>query len=151
MRRLAGAILTTTLLLSCSAQSREERDPPIESETRALPSTSTPPFKERALADLRRKIKGKTALFHADEKAEQSNWTARVKVGTYYKVAVDCVGSEKNLVVKATNGLNMVSQCFAGYNTWTVDNLPRKVPRNYKLTVQAPQGAKWAILIVRLP
>jgi hypothetical protein len=151
MRRLASAILTTTLLLGCSAQIREERDPPIGSETHTPPSASTTPFKERALADLRRKVKGKAALFHTDEKAEQANWTARMRVGTYYKVAVDCVGSDGYLVVRATNGLNMVSQCFAGYNTWTVDNLPRKAPRNYKLTVQAPRGAKWAILVVRLP
>lgn len=74
-----------------------------------------------------------------------------MRIGNAYKVAVDCVGPTGTLNVRTTKGLKFARQCIAGYTTLTVDNYPQKAPKTHQLTVQAPPGAKWAILIARLP
>ncbi|MEU6714324.1 hypothetical protein ABZ897_22895 [Nonomuraea sp. NPDC046802] len=103
--------------------------------------------------DLKKKVKtkGTVVLSHVDEKAEQSSWTAAVRLGNTYKVAVDCVGPQGKLVIRVTGRINMVRQCIAGYTTLTSDGYPRKKSKVRHLTVEAPPGAKWAVLIVQLP
>lgn len=151
MHRLVSAILIAMLLPGCSTLGKAERKPPAAAEPfRPPPSIANTPFKSRPLVDLKKKIKGEVIISHTDEKAEQAEWTAEIKIGNTYKVAVDCVGPEGKLQVQATNGLNVVRQCIAGYTVVTLDNYPQKPPKNHQLTVHAPPGAKWAILIARL-
>jgi len=135
-----------------SAQGRPEQSPSAAAEpSRPLPSVSRSPFRARPLVDLGRKVKGKVLLFHADEKAERSYWTAKVSLGTSFTVAVDCVGPEGELVIQAVGAVHMVRQCIAGYTTYTVDDYPPQRPKAYKLVVRAPRGAKWAVLVSQLP
>lgn len=152
MCRLAGVVLAVTLLLGCSAQGRAERSPSAAAEpSRPFPSVSRSPFKARPLVDLKRKTRGKVLLFHTDGKAKQIYWTTKVRLGTSFTVAVDCVGPEGELVIQAVGAVHMVRQCIAGYTTYTVDDYPPQRPKAYELVVRAPRGAKWAVLVSRLP
>ncbi|YCK40171.1 hypothetical protein ACNF49_40735 [Actinomadura sp. ATCC 39365] len=151
MRKLSSVALVVMLLFGCSAQGQKERNLPAAAEpSRPLPSVKRSPFKERPLTDLKIRAKGKVLLFHVNEKAERTDWTAQVALGTAFRVAVDCVGPEGTLVIQAPHALHLNRQCIAGYTTYTVDDYPPKPPKTYKLRVQAPRGAKWAILITQL-
>lgn len=151
MRRSAG-VTAAAMLLGCSAQgSIAPTSSAVTEPSRSLPSVGVPPLENRPLADLRKKVKGKVVLFHADHKAEQPYWTAEVRLGSAFKVAVDCVGSREILVMHAVDSFQFNRQCFAGYTTYTVDNYPPKPLKTRQLKVHAPHGAKWAILVVRLP
>ncbi|MGW0804797.1 hypothetical protein [Nonomuraea sp. NPDC002799] len=99
---------------------------------------------------MKKKVKGKVVLSHAEKRAERTYWTEEVRIGNAYKVAVDCVGAQGTLSILATNGLNIARQCTAGYTTVTLDNYPVKASETHRLTVQAPPGAKWAIVIALL-
>jgi hypothetical protein len=152
IRRFASATLVAMLLSGCSTLVQDERRPPsVGGSFRPLPSATNTPFKSRRLVDLKKKVKGKVIISHVDEKAEQANWTADIRINNAYVVAVDCVGPEGKLNVKTTSGLSFLRQCVDGYTTVTIDNYPQKPSKAHQLTVNAPPGAKWAILIVRLP
>ncbi|MEV4804350.1 hypothetical protein AB0K18_30475 [Nonomuraea sp. NPDC049421] len=152
MHRLAGALMVM-LLSGCTAPVQGDREaaPSTTEPLRPLRTSTTTPLKMRPLADLKERVKGKVVLSYADEKAERSSWTAEARFSNGYVVAVDCVGFEGKLKVITTSGLNFLRKCIDGYTTVTVDNYPRKPLKNHQVTVHAPPGAKWAVLIVRLP
>ncbi|MFG6195083.1 hypothetical protein [Nonomuraea sp. JJY05] len=94
-------------------------------------------------------MKGKVLLHHVADGGEDE-WAGELKVGNSYKIAVDCAGSQGKLAIAISEGFQTLRQCAAGYTTFTLDNYPVSKPKPRTLTVKAPSGASWAVLVARL-
>jgi hypothetical protein len=100
------------------------------------------------LVDLRKKVKGKVLLHHVGDSGE-AVWVGELKVGNSYKIAMDCTGSQEQLAIVMSEGFRTLRRCDAGYTTVTLDPYPVSKPRPRTLTVTAPPGAEWAVLVAR--
>lgn len=152
MGRLACFTLVAMLITGCSISGHTKAEPDVGSTEYSPPiaSTSPPGTETRALVDLRTKVKGKILLHHVDREAKQTYWSAKLRLNSSYRIGVDCAGSQGTLLIKIDDGFYTARQCFAGYTTITIDNYPEKRAKTRKLTVNAPHGAKWAIIVAKL-
>ncbi|MCK2215292.1 hypothetical protein MF672_016060 [Actinomadura sp. ATCC 31491] len=103
---------------------------------------------ERPLIDLRTKVKGKVLLQHVADSGHQTKWAGKVKAGDFYKVAVDCVGSRGMLVIVPQKGWKSARQCSAGFGAYTVDHRYASESAVETVRIEAPSGARWAVLVV---
>ncbi|MFD2354810.1 hypothetical protein ACFSTC_44445 [Nonomuraea ferruginea] len=101
--------------------------------------------------NLKKKAKGKNRLISRRQQGEHAYWTGRAKLGGSFKVAVDCVGPQGEVVIDGVEAFHFVRQCISGYTTYTVDRYPSGPLETHKVTVRASEGIKWAILVTHLP
>ncbi|MFG1943426.1 hypothetical protein [Nonomuraea sp. NPDC048826] len=92
---------------------------------------------------------GQDRAVYVDRKGERSFWKAHVRLGAAYLVAVDCVGAERDLVLRGDKVCNFVRPCAAGSTAYFVDDYPPKRLKTYEIQVQAPPGAAWAVMVTR--
>jgi hypothetical protein len=138
-----GVVLIMILLTACSERLSAEPGPSAQVPAPS-PSASPPPA--RPLVDLRKKVKGKVLLHHVAD-GDEDEWVGKLKVGSSYKIAMDCSGSQGKLAIAISEGFQTLRQCVAGYTTVTLDVYPGKKPKPRTLTVKAPSGASWAVLV----
>ncbi|WP_143021991.1 hypothetical protein [Nonomuraea maritima] len=129
------------LVTGCSERSSAEAEPSAQ-----LPAPSS---SARPMVDLRKKVNGKVLLHHVADSNEVA-WSGELKVGNAYKIAVDCAGSRGKLAITISASFRTLRQCAAGYTTFTLDNYPVGKPERRTLTVKAPSGARWAVLVAGL-
>ncbi|SNS87240.1 hypothetical protein SAMN05216276_101858 [Streptosporangium subroseum] len=181
MHRFAATILAMVLMAGCSAHSRDPSTlPTIDARPSDISSSSDPaPFKAPPLADLTEDVKGKILVHHIDDKAEFTDWSQEVKLGSSYSISVDCIGAEGDIVIRIDDSLmsrpclnrqNIHStlasdQCSGGPNPDLIAILkqcsrrpavtefsvyPGKKAHIRHVVAKVPSGAKWALLISSL-
>lgn len=146
MRRYVAAIAVASLLSGCAISFPGQQSSERESPPRAL---IDPPAVNRALADLSKGVKGKVWLHHVDEEGQNRRWTTRVKMGTSFRLEVDCVGASGTMMVRI-DGSQLPHQCSIGPNGVRISTIPDDVAVR-SIKVEAPEGARWAVLIWKPP
>ncbi|MER6512825.1 hypothetical protein ABT158_38870 [Nonomuraea sp. NPDC001636] len=144
MRRYVAAIVVvSSLLAGCAISFSGQRG---GSPSRFL---IDPPPVNRALADLSKSAKGKVLLHHVDEEGQARRWTTKLKMGASFRLEVDCVGASGTIIVRVGKS-QLPHQCSIDPGGVRVSMIPDDVAvRSVK--VEAPEGAKWAILIWKPP
>ncbi|MER6578623.1 hypothetical protein [Nonomuraea sp. NPDC001023] len=104
---------------------------------------------DRPLADLAKSAKGKVLLRQVDEEGRSDRWSTKLRMGTSFRLEVDCVRASGTMIVRVGE-TQLPHQCSAGPGGVRVSTIPDDVAvRSVK--VEAPKGARWAILIWKPP
>ncbi|MFI7464085.1 hypothetical protein [Nonomuraea sp. NPDC049646] len=108
-----------------------------------------PPPVNRVLADLSRSAKGKVLLHHVEEDGQTHRWATKLSMGKSFRLEVDCLGASGTMIVRV-DGSQLPHQCNAEPGGVRVSVVPDPVAvRSVK--VEAPKGARWAILLWQPP
>lgn len=141
-----GFVVVMLLMTACSVRLSGGSNPSADVSAPSR-SASAPPT--QPLTDLRKEAKGKILLHHVADTGDQTEWVGKLKVGSSYKIAVACAGSQGKLAIVMSEGFRTSWQCAAGYNTFRISNYPDSKPEARRLTVKAPLGSRWAVLVSR--
>ncbi|MGI5286740.1 hypothetical protein ACQEVF_25845 [Nonomuraea polychroma] len=139
-----ACIVVMLLMTACSVRLSEGSGPSARI-SEPFRSASAPPT--RPLTDLRKESKGKVLLHHVADTGDQTEWVGKLKVGNSYKIAVACVGCQGKLAIVMSEGFRTSWQCAAGYSTFRISIYPDSKPKARSLTIKAPLGARWAVLV----
>ncbi|MEU6730252.1 hypothetical protein ABZ917_41665 [Nonomuraea wenchangensis] len=55
------------------------------------------------------------------------------------------------LAIVLSEGFQSLRQCAAGFNVTAIDDYPVSGAQAHTLTINAPPGARWAVLVAKLP
>ncbi|NRQ34294.1 hypothetical protein HII36_20910 [Nonomuraea sp. NN258] len=146
MRKYVAAIGVVSLLAGCAVSIPSQQGQGGDSPPRGLvgPSPVT-----RALVDLSKRAKGKVLLHHVDDEGQTYRWTTRLKMGTSFRLDVDCVEASGTMIVRIGKS-QLPHQCSARPGGVRFSTIPDKAAVR-SIQVEAPKGAKWAILIWKPP
>ncbi|MEV4370109.1 hypothetical protein AB0J71_23775 [Nonomuraea sp. NPDC049637] len=146
--RFPVGFIVVMLVMAAGCSERSPAEPSRPAQVPA-PSPSASPPPARQLVDLRTKVKGNVLLHHVADSGD-IEWVGKLKVGTSYKIALDCAGSQGKLTIVMSEGFQALRQCAAGYTTYTIGDYPVSRPEPYTLTINAPADARWAVLVARV-
>jgi hypothetical protein len=142
VRILVMVIAATALLTACTLSGSNTPEAKRATKT-------TMPGARQTLAGLSQDVKGKILLHHVEEQGQASTWSTDLKVGTSFRLAIDCVGADGTMMVRVGKS-QFPRRCSTGPGDIRTSTIPNRLEIR-RIEVGAPPGAKWAILISQPP